>query len=215
MVAPCLLYPVLKAPLPVNPDKAYNFSKMSLLLVDGSNFMRSTIRQMCRTFGFAEILEASDGSEALELMRHSHVDVILCDWMTEPLDGFDFTRLIRTAADSPDPFVPVIMLTSRTEKENVTRARDVGVTEFLAKPLSAQTLLSRLVYVCEHPRTFVRCPGYFGPDRRRKTDDKFKGPDRRTGNTVALDDEGSQDQPLAIGWGLSEEEMAAILAEDQ
>jgi DNA-binding response OmpR family regulator len=61
----------------------------------------------------------------------------------------------------------------------VVEARDAGVTEFIAKPLSARTLLNRLNAVIYHPRAFVRTPSYFGPDRRRRADPAHKGPWRR------------------------------------
>lgn len=203
-------------------DKTYNFTQMHVLLVDDNRFIRSTVRTLCRSFGFAQVHETDDGSEALSIMRKTHVDIVLCDWMMEPLDGFDFTRLLRTAQDSPNPFVPVIMLTGHTEYSKVTSARDVGVTEFLAKPISSATLLSRLIHVCEHPRPFVRCPGFFGPDRRRKVDEHYGGPERRTGAAAGMSHEpqtvmensGMKGDTIDQGWGLSEEEIAAILEEE-
>lgn len=210
----------------MKPDKTYNFSRMSVLLVDDNRFIRSTVRTICRSFGFADVLESDDGSEALQMMRQGQVDIVVCDWMMEPLDGFDFTRLLRTAQDSPNPFVPVIMLTGHTEYSKVTSARDVGVTEFLAKPISSATLLSRFIHVCENPRPFVRCPGFFGPDRRRKVDEAYKGPERRTGKSGTVDPKapmeatdadgsGMKGDTIDQGWGLSEDEINAILAEEE
>ena len=63
----------------------------------------------------------------------------------EPLDGLDFARLIRTASDSPQPFVPIIMITGYTEEARVRAARDVGVTEVLCKPVTAIRCLSDLL----------------------------------------------------------------------
>ena len=95
------------------------------------------------------------------------------------MDGLEFVRLLRTATNSPNPFVPVIMLTAHTETKRVMEARDAGITEFLAKPISAQQLGSRIRAVIEHPRPFVRAESYIGPDRRRRQDPDFEGPDRR------------------------------------
>ncbi|MDE0809430.1 MAG: response regulator, partial [Alphaproteobacteria bacterium] len=81
--------------------------------------------------------------------------------------------------DSPDSFQPIIMVTGHTEKARITEARDAGINELMAKPVSAKSLYRRLVSVIEHPRQFVRTKTYFGPDRRRKVQ-PFEGPNRRT-----------------------------------
>jgi len=97
----------------------------------------------------------------------------------EPLDGIDFTRMVRTAPDSPNPFVPIIMLTAHSSMERVIQARDSGVNEFLAKPVTAKGLYNRIATVIESPRQFVRASEYFGPDRRRSVKE-FMGMDRRS-----------------------------------
>jgi DNA-binding response OmpR family regulator len=103
---------------------------------------------------------------------------VITDWIMEPLDGIDFTQMVRSASDSPNPFVPIVMLTSNTSRDRVQEARDVGVTEFLAKPLTAKSLYNRLVMIIENPRQFIRTAIYFGPDRRRAVR-KYQGVGRR------------------------------------
>jgi len=75
------------------------------------------------------------------------------------------------------------MLTGHTERANVREARDAGITEFLAKPISARNIYARILQVVANPRPFVRCKKYVGPCRRR-VDLPFEGPERR-----ASDDE--------------------------
>jgi hypothetical protein len=71
----------------------------------------------------------------------------------------------------------------------VRLARDAGVNEFLAKPVSVKAILTRLISVIEHPRPFVRTKTYFGPCRRRRVDDEYRGPERRANvEMTALDD---------------------------
>lgn len=60
------------------------------------------------------------------------------------------------------------MLTGYTEHQQVVEARDAGVNEFLAKPISAKPLYQRLAAIIDNPRSFVRTKSYFGPDRRRQ-----------------------------------------------
>jgi DNA-binding response OmpR family regulator len=71
------------------------------------------------------------------------------------------------------------MLTGYTRVDHVRQARDAGVNEFLAKPVSVKAILSRLISVIEHPRPFVRTKSYFGPCRRRRGDNEYRGPERR------------------------------------
>jgi DNA-binding response OmpR family regulator len=95
------------------------------------------------------------------------------------MDGIALTRHIRTSENSPNPFMPIIMVTGHTERARVEEARDAGVTEFLAKPVTPKNLYSRIAEIVERPRAFVRTESYFGPDRRRKTLDSYGGPWRR------------------------------------
>ncbi len=97
----------------------------------------------------------------------------------KPVDGLEFVREVRTSEKSSNPFVPIIMITGHTEKHRVEAARDAGVTEFIAKPITAQSLFTRIAEIVERPRAFVRAETYFGPDRRRRTPDNYAGPWRR------------------------------------
>lgn len=105
-------------------------------------------------------------------------DVIITEFMMTPVDGLEFVRLVRTGSDSPNPFVPIIMLTAYTERRNIMQARDAGITEFLAKPISARSLYARLHSAVFRPRPFIKVTQYFGPDRRRHASAKPSG--RRT-----------------------------------
>ncbi|HEX4117616.1 MAG TPA: response regulator, partial [Rhizomicrobium sp.] len=129
--------------------------------------------------GMHDIHEAADGSAALEALAARRCDLILCDLAMKPMDGLEFTRDVRRSKKSANPFVPIIMISGYTEKRRVEAARDAGVTEFLAKPITAQSLYSRIAEIMERPRAFIRSDAYCGPDRRRKADNNYAGPWRR------------------------------------
>ena len=103
----------------------------------------------------------------------------MTDLAMQPLDGIDFVRLLRNSPDSPNPMAPVIMITGHSTHRRVQEARDVGVNEFLSKPVTARGVLSRIAQVVDNPRPYVRTDGYFGPDRRRRADPDYTGPRRR------------------------------------
>ncbi|MEE8129654.1 MAG: hypothetical protein V3T48_05170, partial [Vicinamibacterales bacterium] len=85
-----------------------------------------------------------------------------------PLNGLDFVRMVRFGKESPNRYVPIIMLTGHTELHRVCEARDAGVNEFLSKPVSAKAVYSRIASIIENPRMFVHTKTYFGPCRRRR-----------------------------------------------
>lgn len=155
-----------------------DLSRLNLLIVDDNPHMRVLVRDILSGLGVKNVKECSDGSEAISELRHWPTDLVITDWMMDPLDGLDFTRLIRTAADSPNTFLPIIMLTGHTERHRIIEARDAGVSEFLAKPVNATGMYARIRQVIEFPRPFVRIGGYFGPCRRRKVE-SFMGEDNR------------------------------------
>lgn len=153
-------------------------NNISFLIVEDNEFMRSIIRQVLFALGARDVREASDGSAALVRLQVFKPDIILLDWEMAPLDGVEFTKIVRTSPDSVNPFVPIIMISGYGEYWRLSAARNAGVTEFLVKPISAKGLFSRIRAVIERPRPFVRVGHYFGPDRRRKdhsiTDERRK-----------------------------------------
>ena len=159
--------------------KKYDLSDLSFLLIDDNNYMLSIIKTLLRGFGVHEIHEAHDAAEAFEEFRNVQIDIIVLDYAMDTLDGIEFARMVRTADDTPNPYIPIIMLSAYSERYRVTDARDVGITEFLRKPICAQDLHERIIQVIDNPRAFIRTPRYFGPDRRRTNNINYKGEERR------------------------------------
>ena len=160
------------------------FDLLKILLVDDNHHMRMLLTEILRAIGVRDVFEATDGAEALQLMRSHAIDIIMTDLAMHPLDGIDFVRLLRNSPDSPNPMAPVIMITGHSTMKRVNEARDVGVTEFLSKPVTAKGVLDRINRVVESPRPFVRTGDYFGPDRRRRNDPAYDGPKRRASDGV-------------------------------
>jgi two-component system, chemotaxis family, chemotaxis protein CheY len=154
--------------------------RLRVLIIDDNHHMINIVKTILRGFGIKFFLEARDAAEAFDIFKSDIVDLIVIDYLMDLLDGADFTRLVRTADDSPNPYVPIIMLTAYSERSKVTAARDAGITEFCAKPVTAHELYRKVASVINNPRPFVRTANYFGPDRRRKADPNYKGKERRT-----------------------------------
>ena len=134
--------------------------------------------------GHVTLLPQSRAPQTLRRIAGEHRESYCLTNPDEPIDGVEFTRLLRNAPDSANPYLPVVMITGHSERSRVTQARDSGVNEFVVKPLTARALLGRLDSVIMRPRPFIRCKSYFGPDRRRKSDDAYGGPYRRNTDGV-------------------------------
>jgi CheY-like chemotaxis protein len=155
------------------------FENLKALIVEDNAYMRSLLRALLNSIGVMDIAEASNGQAAIEILRERKSDLVLTDLAMKPMDGLEFTRYVRGNEQSPNPFVPIIMISGHSEKYRVEAARDAGVTEFLAKPITAHTLFARIAEIVERPRAFVHCDSYFGPDRRRRAIEDYAGPRRR------------------------------------
>ncbi len=106
-------------------------------------------------------------------------NLVLCDLKMEPMDGLEFVHQVRTDPDNPHRLVPIIMVTAYADMDAITGARDTGVNEFMAKPISAAALEKRIRHVLEDPRGFVEAEQFAGPDRRRGKKASADGPERR------------------------------------
>ena len=156
-----------------------SLAAIQVLLIDDNPHMRAIASAVLKSAGIRKVVEAADGGAGLEMLRHHAVDLALVDYKMFPLDGVEFTRLVRNSPDSANPYLPIIMMTGHSGKERVYAARDAGVTEFLAKPITAKAVLDRIHSVIWKPRPFVKTEGYFGPDRRRVDHPGYRGPFRR------------------------------------
>jgi len=159
----------------------FDFAPLRVLIVDDHSFTRLLIREVLQNLGCGQsnIFEAEDGSTALQILREYRVHLIICDWQMEPMDGLTFIRTIRDPKNSTDPFVPVILCSAYTQRELIERARDLGVTEIMTKPITVKAIEEKVRTVIESPRPFVDSAQYFGPDRRRRRTDDAAPPEER------------------------------------
>ena len=162
------------------------FNRLRFLVIDDNAHMRRMLRTLLHGFGAREVHEAEDGAAGLDAFTHYVPDVVITDWAMPIFDGLELTQMIRQPGANSNPYVAIIMLTGHSEKLRVTAARDAGVTEFLAKPISAKGLYQRILNVVANPRPFIKTKTYFGPDRRRNTSNAYIGPERRVGGEVEV-----------------------------
>jgi CheY-like chemotaxis protein len=130
--------------------KYYNLERISILLIDDSSFMLSLLARVFHALGARTIHRASDGQEAIKLIKSLHersgttegaspVDVIISDYFMEPFDGLMLLNWVRRSTESPDRFVPFVMISAAADRAVVAAARDAGASEFIAKPFSVNS----------------------------------------------------------------------------
>ena len=163
-----------------------DFAKLSFLIIDDNVHMLWMLRAILRGFGARQVHEAEDGEAGLKIFTHQLPDIVITDWAMPIVDGLTLTHMIRQVAANANPYVPIIMVTGHSERKRVVSARDAGVTEFLAKPISAKGLYQRIVNVVFNPRSFIKTKSYFGPDRRRNVNPNYIGAERRNRDKAGL-----------------------------
>ena len=149
--------------------KIKSIEQLNVLIVEDDQHMRMLIRDMLSALGVKDIATASNGKAAVEKMQAFSSDLILVDLKMEPIGGLEFVRQLRADTKNPYRFVPVIMITAYADLDTVAMARDAGITEFMAKPVSAAVLQQRIERVLKDSRRFVEAPEFTGPDRRRSS----------------------------------------------
>lgn len=156
----------------------YDISELNVLVLEKHLLVRQLLTEVFREFGIPTVHSTPDPDKAWNIITEMPIDIVLSDW-SNGLDGMAFLKKVRQSDDSTNPYLPIIVITANTEISHVCQARDTGTTEFLAKPISARMLYSRIVSVIENNRPFVRAKTFFGPDRRRHRSSTYEGVNRR------------------------------------
>lgn len=159
------------------------------MVVEDSAFVRGMITEILRALKVGKVVPAPEGGEAIQILRQVSknpmaagtlgVDIIMSDYVMSPINGAMLLRWVRQHEDSPDRFVPFIMVSGAADRDKVRESRDLGVSEFLAKPFSVKGVADHLLAVIDTPRPFIYTRDYFGPDRRRQQRPYDAGVDRR------------------------------------
>jgi len=160
----------------INPG---GLGQLSALIVEDNEHMRILLRTLLKAFGIRDVKECAEGGEALRCLQERMPDFLLSDLTMVPMDGLKLTRAIRSSEDRLGSVLPIILVTGYTERRRIEAARDAGVTEILAKPVTPAGLFQRIEEIVLRPRPIVRTPTYHGPCRRRHNKPDYAGPWRR------------------------------------
>jgi two-component system chemotaxis response regulator CheY len=120
---------------------------MKILLVDDSNTMRRIEKNTLEKMGYTDIHEASDGVEAIAKLGAGGFELVMMDWNMPNMTGIDALKAIK--ADPALKAVPVIMVTSESEKARILEAIQAGAANYVVKPFQPEILQEKISAVAK------------------------------------------------------------------
>lgn len=145
-----------------------NFLKgIKVLLSDDDKLTVKLVNDTLKVFGITNIVCTYTGKQLKTEIAKRKFDLMIIDWKLGRFDGCEFLTKLRNDSNAKNRFTPVILLTGKGTVDEVKKARDSGITEFILKPFSVKKLREKLIEAVEKPRDFIISRNYAGPDRRR------------------------------------------------
>jgi two-component system chemotaxis response regulator CheY len=115
---------------------------MKILIVDDFSTMRRIIKNILRQLGFNNVQEADDGATAWPKLQSEPFDLVITDWNMPKMSGLELLKNIRNDENLKD--IPVLMVTAEALKENIIEAVKAGVSNYIIKPFTAETMQEKL-----------------------------------------------------------------------
>ncbi len=156
-----------------------NLAGAVTMIVDDSTFALDITASALLGFGIKTKFACHSAAEAMDILKEESIDLLVVDSEMPDMNGYELVRWLRKSKLDPNAFTPVIMTAGHVRRSRVAEARDCGANFVVTKPFSAASLLERIVWVSRDTRPFLEVGGYFGPDRRFRSDDSHKGEERR------------------------------------
>lgn len=149
---------------------------MRVQIVGAKGHAGAMLRVVLTAAGVGHVVLTEDSRRALSLLANEHFDAVFVE--ETHLDSLNFVRSARKRAALRNPLIPIFAVYSGPRRHDVERARDLGVTSVICRPVSPKTVSDKLMAALLKPRPFIAAPGFFGPDRRARSR-VWRGQDRR------------------------------------
>jgi two-component system chemotaxis response regulator CheY len=121
------------------------YKNLTVLVVDDFLTMRRIVRKILRDLDFEDIIEAEDGSAALDVLKRTRVDLIVSDWNMPKMTGLELLKEVRSTESIKD--IPFLMVTAEAQKENILEAVKAKVSNYIVKPFTAAILEEKLAKI--------------------------------------------------------------------
>lgn len=120
--------------------------EMKILIVDDFSTMRRIIKNSLRQLGFNNVVEASDGTEAVRVLNSDTIEFIISDWNMPEMSGIELLKFVRSEDNLKH--IPFLMVTAEAQQENILMAVQSGVSNYIVKPFTAETLKEKIEKIC-------------------------------------------------------------------
>lgn len=121
----------------------------TVLVVDDYATMRRIMKNQLAQIGFTDVVEAADGEEAWQVLQSKSIDLVVSDWNMKPVTGYELLRRMRSAPETKA--TPFIMVTAEARPQNVVAAKKAGVSQYIIKPFTAETLKAKIASISTPP----------------------------------------------------------------
>ncbi len=115
---------------------------LKILAVDDSPTMRRIILNTLKRAGYSDVVEASDGKDALAKMNLENINFVITDWNMPDMDGLTFVTTLRSMDEYKA--LPILMVTTRSVKDDILEAMKAGVNNYIVKPFTPETLKEKI-----------------------------------------------------------------------
>ena len=142
-------------------------SALRVLIIDENGHGISLLRSILVQLGVKDTVALRNTEDALKVMRETKFDVVFVDDLATPLPPVAFVKALRRDLVTQDVTVPVVLVSGGASRTQIETARDSGANDFIAKPVSVETVERKLRSLLLEPQAFVAARTFLGPDRRR------------------------------------------------
>jgi len=120
---------------------------MKILVVDDFSTMRRIVKNVLKQLGFTNVVEAENGNQALAVLQKGDVNFVISDWNMPQMDGFELLSAVRSTDNMKD--MPFLMVTAEAEKDKIVQAVKAGVSNYIVKPFTPETMKEKLDKIFE------------------------------------------------------------------
>nr|WP_320015909.1 response regulator [uncultured Desulfobacter sp.] len=117
-------------------------TSIKILIIDDFATMRRILKNILKQLGFKNLVEADDGTTALDVLESQKIDLIISDWNMPKMTGLELLKKVRASTEYKK--TPFLMVTAEAQKQNVIEAVQAGVSNYVVKPFTAEAISDKL-----------------------------------------------------------------------
>lgn len=117
-------------------------TSIKVLIVDDFATMRRILKNILKQLGFKNLMEADDGTTAMDVLERNDIDLVISDWNMPKMTGLELLKWVR--GNKKYSKTPFLMVTAEAQKQNVIEAVQAGVSNYVVKPFTAEAISDKL-----------------------------------------------------------------------